>query len=307
MSKAMRILHGEFGRAMLVQLDRHVTEHAHRTCQLLFRVDGGEIDVNVQKQRHRLGDQDVVMLNAWQDHAYECVEEQSPATVLSIYVEPAWLKKCGREFSCCMHPRFFSVPCGNMGDAARGLVDQIVELITYNPSPTSQEVESLVREIVLSIASKYSDWQRLSSFETVGGAACDARIRKILSIMCDSVGQPMLMEDLARQARMSRPHFFHLFRKDTHLTPMVCSNMLRMEAAVQQVSETSDSLLDISLRLGFESPGNFTRFFNMQQGVPPSQYRRTVMLLDRAEPTVTPTARREYIGNERVRLHAHAA
>lgn len=305
MSKAMRIMHGDFGRAMLLELDRSVTEHAHRTCQLLFRVDGPDLDVNVRDQRHRLGDQDVVMLNAWEPHAYECIEDQSPVTVLSIYVDPAWMKKHDRRLSCSMHPRFFSVSCGKIPASARGLVDQLVDLIAFDAAPTSQEMEALILEIVLSIASKYSDWKVLSSFETVGGAGCDARIRKVLAIMRESVGQTMLMEDLARQARMSRPHFFHLFRKETHLTPMVCSSMLRMEVAVQQVSETTDSLLDISLRLGFESPGNFTRFFNMQQGISPSQYRRTVMLLPRVEPAVT-TVRREYVGTELTRTYAPA-
>lgn len=305
MSKAMRILHGDFGRAMLIQLDRSVTEHAHRTCQLLFRVDGAEIDVSVRDQRYRLNEQNVVMLNAWEPHAYECAEQQSPVTALSIYVDPAWLKKNDRSLSCSMHPRFFSQTCGIIPESARSLVDQLVDLIAYDSAPTSQEVEALVLDIVLSLASKYSDWKALSSFETVGGAGCDARIRKVLSIMSESVGQPILMEDLARRARMSRPHFFHLFRKETRLTPMICSSMLRMEAAVRQVSETTDSLLDISLRLGFESPGNFTRFFNMQQGISPSQYRRTVMSLPRPEPVVT-TPRRDYVGNERFRPHAHA-
>ena len=277
MSKALRIMHGSFGRAILVSLDHTVTVHAHRTCQIMFRIDGGDLDVVVRDQRHRLGENDVVVLNAWEPHSYEITDEQSPVTALSLYLDPAWLKRMDKRFANCMHPRFFSVRCASTPDVARELVADIVELIAYEPEPESEWVEELVLKLALALAVPFSNHHGLSPFETVGGVACDARIRKVLSMMRETVGEPIVMENLARQAGMSRPHFFHLFKQETQLTPMVYSSMLRMEAAVSQIVETSDSLLDISLRLGFESPGNFTRFFNMNQGFPPSHYRRSAM------------------------------
>jgi AraC-like DNA-binding protein len=39
------------------------------------------------------------------------------------------------------------------------------------------------------------------------------------------------------------------------------------------------ALQDVALNLGFDSPGNFTRFFVRQQGVTPSQYRRSVQFV----------------------------
>ncbi len=284
-AKVSRILHGDFGRAMLMQLDRSISVHAHRTCQILFQIDGPEIDVTVQDRHHRLVGQGVVMVNAWEPHSYEYAEGQTSAGVLSLYIEPAWLKRIDRWFEHSMHPRFFSVPFGNVPAAAQHLVDGLVDLIAYEPDPTPHDVETLILNIVLALTAEYSDWTGLRNFETMGGVACDARIRKIMSIMRDTVGEPIVVEDLARLVRMSRPHFFHMFKQETHLTPIVYSSMLRMDMAIKMITETVDSLLDISLRLGFESPGNFTRFFAMQQGIPPSQYRRSVTVLS---PTVPP-------------------
>lgn len=305
MSKILRILHGEFGRVMLTQLDRSVTVHAHRTCQLLFKVDEGEIEVSVQNGRQRLDKQGVVMLNAWEPHSYECAKEQSPVTVLALYIEPAWLKKNDRRFACSMHPKFFSVPFGAVPDAAQDLVDELVDTITYEPTPTPYDVETLILDIVLALTTEYSDSKGLSSFQTVGGASCDARIRKVLSIMRDSVGEPIVVEELARLAHMSRPHFFYLFKHETRLTPIVYSSMLRMEMAIKKITETTDSLLDISICLGFESPGNFTRFFNMQQGISPSQYRRSATLLSRAAQSPT-VAHRDHAGRQRIAVNADA-
>lgn len=305
MSKELRILHGDFGRALLVQLDKSVTVHAHRTCQLLFRVDEGEVEVSVQNGRHRMDKQEVVMLNAWEPHSYERAKDQTPATVLALYIEPAWLKRNDQRFACSMHPRFFSVPFGVVPSAAQGLVDKLVDTITYEPTPTPLDVETLILDIVLALTAKYSDAAGLSSFQTVGGASCDVRIRKVLSIMRDSVGEPIVVEDLARLARMSRPHFFHLFKQETQLTPIGFSSMLRMEMAIKKITETTESLHDISMCLGFESPGNFTRFFNMHQGISPSEYRRSATLLSQPEQAPT-VVRRDHIGIERIRATAEA-
>ncbi len=103
MSKAIRILHGEFGRAMLVKLDRSVTVHAHRTCQLLFKIDGPEIEVSVRGQKYRLAEDEVVMLNAWEPHSYEVLSEHDSVTVMAIYIDPAWLKRQDRRLSNSMH------------------------------------------------------------------------------------------------------------------------------------------------------------------------------------------------------------
>ena len=61
MSKAVGILHGEFGRAMLMTLDQPLTVHAHRTCQVLFKIDGPAIEMAVRDQRYRLGDDEVIL------------------------------------------------------------------------------------------------------------------------------------------------------------------------------------------------------------------------------------------------------
>lgn len=306
MSKALRILQGEFGRAMLITLDRSVTAHAHRTCQLLFRIDGPEIEVSVRDERNRLGEDGVIMLNAWEPHSYEVSADESPVTVLVLHIEPAWLKRQDRRFSCSMHPRFFSTPCGVVPPAARSLVEELVDLIAYEAAPDTTQVEQLTVELATALTGKYSDLKRLSSFETLGGIACDARIRKVLSIMRDSAGEPIVVEELAKLARMSRPHFFHLFKQETQLTPMAYSNMVRMESAIQQISETSDSLLEISQRLGFESPGNFTRFFKMHQGVSPSQYRRSVTVLSPAQPVRETVTGRDWRLTDRSPLAAVA-
>lgn len=279
MSEALRILHGEFGRAMLVRSSRALAEHAHRTCQLLFKVDGPDIEVIVGGKHCLLGAEHVAMFNAWERHSIGQVAAEKPVTMLGLHIEPSWLQAADSRLACSNHPRFFLAPCGPIPSEVRDSVRQFVDLIVFEPEPGAHEVEALVLKIILALTASYTDIKNLSSFERVGGIKCDARIRRALAMMRDTVGKEIVLDDMARSAGMSRPHFFHLFKRDTGLTPMAYFSMLRMDTAFRQIAETRNSLLDISLQLGFESPGNFTRFFNLQNGISPSQYRRSVTFL----------------------------
>jgi AraC family transcriptional regulator len=99
----------------------------------------------------------------------------------------------------------------------------------------------------------------LSAAGTVGGIAYDIRIRRAIEAMKQVRGIPPDFDDLAQTVGLSRPHFFHLFHKQTGMTPATFSSMLRMDLSIESVSQAEMPLQDVALDLGFDSPGNFTR------------------------------------------------
>ncbi|MGI9524371.1 MAG: helix-turn-helix domain-containing protein, partial [Hyphomicrobiaceae bacterium] len=106
----------------------------------------------------------------------------------------------------------------------------------------------------------------------------DFRIRKSIQIMQNSLCNPIDMNAIARQAGLSRPHFFKLFRRQTGLTPHLYMNTLRVETAIARVAETCESVTEIGLDLGFSSQSSFTRFFSLNVGMAPTDYRRVAQV-----------------------------
>jgi transcriptional regulator GlxA family with amidase domain len=104
----------------------------------------------------------------------------------------------------------------------------------------------------------------------------DYRIRKALKLMQDCVGEAMELDHVAREAGLSRPHFFKLFRAQVGLTPNLYVNALRMERAIDRLAVTGEAVADIGFDLGFSSQASFSRFFIANGVVPPSAYRRSV-------------------------------
>ncbi len=281
MSQPLRILHGEFGRLMLVQLNEPVGDQAGRFTKFLFKIGGADLNVCIGGKTYRLSLNEVVMINAGECHSCACTDASAASLVLTIEVDSKWGGNTKNRLANRVSRHLFREKIGRVPAVAQGAVAELADVLACELILSTEKIESLVTEIVLLLAEHYSDTAETGRFALMAEAACDSRIRKALAIMAATVGEPVLVEELARAAQVSRPHFFHLFKKETQLTPAVYANMLRMAQAVYQISETVESLETIALNLGFESQGNFTRFFKNHQGFLPSQYRRKVAVLPR--------------------------
>ncbi len=101
----------------------------------------------------------------------------------------------------------------------------------------------------------------------------DWRIRRAVLLMRTAPHAAHDINTLAREAGLSRAHFYRQFERSTRMTPHVYLNVLRMELAVNSVVHANDSLCAISGRLGFGAQAHFTRFFRDHTGVNPSQFR----------------------------------
>ena len=78
---------------------------------------------------------------------------------------------------------------------------------------------------------------------------------------------------LAKEAGLSRAHFFRLFESSIGVPPRVYLNVMRLERAVAAVVNDNANVAAIGTQLGFDIPAHFTRFFRNHTGVSPREYR----------------------------------
>ena len=67
-----------------------------------------------------------------------------------------------------------------------------------------------------------------------GSAVTDFRVRKSIRLLAESVGAEIEFDAIAREAGLSRPHFYKLFRTQTGVTPHLYVNTLLMEKALDR-------------------------------------------------------------------------
>ncbi|TCT09917.1 AraC family transcriptional regulator [Tepidamorphus gemmatus] len=276
MSSAFAVFHGAFGRVCLYAMDRQMAPHAHREGHLIFHVDGPAATVMADDRYYPLSAGQAVAISPWQTHYYRPLDLQNPTLVLVLYIRPGWFLEASRRASSSL--RFGRVGIEVTDPLARNVY------ATAHAMMDPEHEDPLLEERIWSLTQGAFDqsWQwtaRGLGFTGPALPARDFRIRKAIRLLQDRLGEPLQLDMVAREAGLSRPHFYKLFRSQVGVTPNVYLNALRMEQAIDRLTASHEAVSDIGLDLGFSSQASFSRFFIANGVVAPSAYRRSVQQL----------------------------
>jgi AraC-like DNA-binding protein len=271
MSQPLSEAGGAFGRVSLMDVDRPVAAHAHPQCHALFKVGGADSVFEVDGRRYPLAEGVGVLVNAWQPHSYPM---PAGTQVLALYIEPAWLAHFDASFAAATRRDFFVSPAIAVPPVTSQLVLALAEELRGKRADP-QRALGLLQRLMTDLAVRFS---RCRSFparaRNTAETVADRRIRKAMELIAERSSAPCDMERIARDAALSRPHFFDLFKASLGVTPGVYRNVVRMERAYRALLKTEVPVGDIGRNLGFAAHAHFTRFFRDNHGVAPEAYRR---------------------------------
>lgn len=98
-------------------------------------------------------------------------------------------------------------------------------------------------------------------------------IDPVIIYMHDSIGKPMMVNELAGLIHVSNSSLNRLFLKHTGLTPMKYLQSIRVEAARMMLADSDMRIWEISDALGFNSPKYFCKVFYQHTGLSPRTFR----------------------------------
>lgn len=188
-----------------------------------------------------------------------------------------------RSLAASRHPHFFTQSSAKLSAHTLKNIEGFLLEFWWNDEFSGALLEQLLFDLIIDIIRSNSQWHDLPQLMRLRPhAAKDARIRQAMALMQQDQGQSFVADTLAQKVGLSRAHFYTLFLRDTNVTPLVYANVLRFEAAVQRLTQSSEAVAEISDNLGFSAPGHFSRFFREHLGITPTEYRRKVNLMDLA-------------------------
>lgn len=270
MSEALAVHHGDFGRASLYQLNRSMVTHAHREGHLIFHVGRARADVAVCDEITPIDGATAVAVSPWEPHSFNLRAGGEPCICLVLYIKPMWFLETSRSAE-------FALSFGR----ARIEMTPEIELSVRRLTSLLLEVEGsrlfdgyLFDTTSLCFEQSWSCPKARAAQGLGQGRFTDYRVRRSLRLMQENFTDDMDMDWLAREAGLSRPHFFKLFRRQMGITPNLYLNTLRTEQAIDDLMNSGKTVTEISYDLGFSSQASFTRFFSSNVGIPPSDYRR---------------------------------
>ena len=278
MSTALRIAHGAFGRVALLDMDCSLVRHAHPHCHVLLKVEGADTQFVVGDQVYPLTDQTAVLVNGWQPHSYVHDPERPRTVILALYIEPEWLMAFRPGFAASGGPGFFGHPSGDVSPRIRALAMDLAADMVARPEARAAH-EAALSELMIAVIERFTPWRSFpATIREMSVRSGDWRIRRVIAAMRAETRRGASLETFAKEAGLSRAHFFRLFESSIGVPPKVYMNVVRMEQAVDAVLNQSATVCDISTKLGFAEPAHFTRFFRNHAGVSPREFRKVSRL-----------------------------
>jgi AraC family transcriptional regulator len=248
------------------------TPEAHISCSLKGRAEFQEREVSGQwvRRQIRAGDLFVTRSRTPYEVGFESARgEELENLSLHIAVEP---------FQAALEARY-------AGRAERAEVldffgqDEILwpicltcaELLAARVPGKSPRIRALTELMAAHIVEKYTVIAAKAAAHR-GGLPIH-QLRKLEDFIGEHLGEEIPVERLAELAELSPSHFAHVFKETTGMTPLQFVTQQRITRAQQLIRETSRSVIEVGLEVGYASPSHFAQVFRRVAGVTPTEFR----------------------------------
>ena len=99
------------------------------------------------------------------------------------------------------------------------------------------------------------------------------RLSRAMDVLRSGFCEELSLDQLAKEASLSKYHFLRLFRSAYHLSPYQYIQHLRIKKATLLLAGSNMAIADLATLLGFDNSQSFSRLFYQRVGLYPSQYR----------------------------------
>lgn len=147
------------------------------------------------------------------------------------------------------------------------------ELLAEGVPGKSPRVSALTELFAAHLVEKYTTLGKSPAYR--GGLPIH-QLRKVEDYVSEHLAEEISIETLAELVELSSSHFAHVFKETTGMTPLQFVTRQRVTRAQQLIRETSRSLIDIGLEVGYASPSHFAQVFRRVVGVTPTEFRSSL-------------------------------
>ncbi len=171
---------------------------------------------------------------------------------------------------------FALLPCLLLvrGQARLSNLVQMIRNEAQNSRPARDIILERLLEVLL-IEALRSDTAGLETPGLLRGLS-DPHLGSAIRLMHAEPARSWTVDDLAREAALSRSAFFERFAKQTGMAPMEYLHSWRMALAKDMLRRRDGGMKEIADRVGYGSASAFSVAFSRFAGMSPSQYGQSV-------------------------------
>jgi AraC-like DNA-binding protein len=249
-------------------------------------VQFSEVDWIVSGRRLRVDPASFLVLNEGQKYSME-IDSIVPVTTCCIFFRRGFVEEIALDATTPIHQSLDSKPrvapaldflSRLHSDRKRQFLERMWSLArrcSQELQPSSFEEEFLIisEHLLLLNAQTRARMARVPAAKASTRNELYRRLEIAREYMHGNLHERISLDDIAREACVSRYHLHRTFKQVFHCTPHGYLTTIRLERA-KALLQAGHSALDTALALGFESPSAFSRLFRAHYGQPPSALRK---------------------------------
>ena len=103
----------------------------------------------------------------------------------------------------------------------------------------------------------------------------DEKMKAMMHFIHSHYQESISVEDIAREAHISKRVCFRLFQENLYMTPLEYMTSYRLRKACQRLVDTNESITQIAYNCGLGSSSYFGKVFRERYGCTPAAYRKS--------------------------------
>ncbi|MET3602070.1 AraC family transcriptional regulator [Martelella mangrovi] len=147
----------------------------------------------------------------------------------------------------------------------------LADELRRGPDGNAYFVQSLARGLCVHLLRNFSEHSAVRGRSQARLPAW--LLRRVLAHMDAHLADKFDLDVLAELCAMSRFHFSRAFRNTTGQSPSRWFMARKVEKAKSLLRETTMPVIEISMAVGYDSPGHFSQVFRKNTGLSPTAYR----------------------------------
>lgn len=133
------------------------------------------------------------------------------------------------------------------------------------------------RLCIYKLLSLLCELERTVGYEKTPSASRFDKVSAAVLHMNRYYNQSTTLEEYAVMCNMSKHHFLRVFESIVGESPLHYKNRIRLEHAAELLSDSAQSVSEISDEVGFSSPSYFCQAFKRYYGIAPKQYKKSIV------------------------------
>jgi AraC family transcriptional regulator len=106
------------------------------------------------------------------------------------------------------------------------------------------------------------------------GRLTKRKLMQVIEYVNENLAEELSLQEIASELKMSPGYFTRLFKQSTGIPAYQYVMQCRIRRAKELLRWSDLTIIDISLRIGFQCQSHFAKVFRKQVGVNPMEYRR---------------------------------